>query len=282
MLINIFDPWKSKLCTCPKKYSFNPYTGCGHRCIYCYITSYIRNAFNPRVKKELIKRVRKEVKKIDRRLYISMSNSSDPYTTIDREYKLTRACLKIFKENDVRVLIVTKSDLFLRDLDIIGDMKASISVTITTLDEEIAEKLEPNASEPSRRLKALEKAVSRGIRVSCRIDPIIPFLNEDVEELVKELSCIGVEHVVSSTFKPRHDSWRRFKEKFPKIADRLEKFYFINGERVQNSYYLSREFRYRLMRKIRDLCKKYRMTFSTCREGFLKEAKSCDGSHLIL
>ena len=68
MLIQLFDPWKSKLCTCPKKYSFSPYTGCSHACIYCYITSYIRDPFHARLKKDLFKMLKKEVKRIDKKL----------------------------------------------------------------------------------------------------------------------------------------------------------------------------------------------------------------------
>ena len=53
--IQPFDPWKSPLCTCPPKYSLNPYTGCGHKCLYCYATSFIKNFYTPRPKKDFLK-----------------------------------------------------------------------------------------------------------------------------------------------------------------------------------------------------------------------------------
>jgi len=91
-VIRSFDPWKSKICTCPEKYSLNPYTGCGHGCIYCYAT-YIRNFYKPRRKKDLLKRIRKDLEKIPRGSIISISNSSDPYAPMDKKYEDTRKCL---------------------------------------------------------------------------------------------------------------------------------------------------------------------------------------------
>ncbi|RLF51539.1 MAG: radical SAM protein, partial [Thermoplasmata archaeon] len=70
--IKEFDPWNSPYCTCPPKYSLNPYTGCDHCCIYCYITSYIPNAFQVRTKKDFFKKLQKDVKKIDKNKVVSL------------------------------------------------------------------------------------------------------------------------------------------------------------------------------------------------------------------
>ncbi|HIP89296.1 MAG TPA: radical SAM protein, partial [Thermococcus paralvinellae] len=75
MYIRPFDPWKSKLCTCPFKYTLNIYTGCDHSCVYCYITAYIPKAFNVRVKENLLLNLEKELRKIER-FIISLSYSS--------------------------------------------------------------------------------------------------------------------------------------------------------------------------------------------------------------
>lgn len=278
MAITYFDPWRDPLCTCPKKYSLNPYTGCEHRCVYCYITSYIPRGFECRIKKNLLKEVKRERKKLNQKIPISMSNSSDPYTTMEGEYKLTRACLKLLK--DFKVLIITKSDLVTRDIDLLKDMQTSVSITITTLDEGVAKKLEPYAPSPERRLRALEKLISSDIKVSCRIDPIIPHVNEDASVLIKELSDIGVPHVVASTFKARPDSWQRFENTFENEARLLKRAYV---DKHKNAYYLPRELRFKLLKDVRELCDRREITFAACREGFdeLKTAKTCDGSHLI-
>ena len=274
MLIQPFDPWKSKLCTCPKKYSFSPYTGCSHACIYCYITSYIRDPFHARLKKDLFKRLKKEVKKIDKKLYISMSNSSDPYTPEEKELMATRKCLRIFKENEIRLLIITKSNLVARDVDLIASMHASVSITLTSLNDEKIAKVEPHAPPPSKRLEAMEELHSNGIPCSVRLDPIIPSINDDeLEEIVKETSRY-CSHVVASTIKPRRDSLKRIGSVVPSLRD--AKF-----ERIGNSFYLPSPLRFSLLARVEKAAKQHGMSFATCREGYPFKAKSCDGSHLI-
>ncbi len=274
MLIQPFDPWKSKLCTCPKKYSFSPYTGCSHACIYCYITSYIRNPFHARLKKDLFKRLKKEVKKIDKKLYISMSNSSDPYTPEEKELMATRKCLRIFKENEIRLLIITKSNLVARDVDLIAGMHASVSITLTSLNDEKIAKVELHAPPPSKRLEAMEELHSNGIPCSIRLDPIIPTINDDeLEEIVKEASKY-CSHVVTSTIKPRRDSLKRIASVVPYFRD-------AELERIGNSFYLPSSLRFSLLARVEKAAKQHGMSFATCREGYPFKAKSCDGSHLI-
>ena len=282
-IIQLFDPWKGKLCTCPPKYSFSPYTGCSHSCVYCYASSYIPHFFKPRVKRDVLKRLIHDISTIDVSIPVSMSNSSDPYQHLEKRLKITRSCLKVFKRAKIKLLVVTKSDLVLRDVDILKTMNASVSITITTLNRSIAKLLEPHAPEPAKRIKAAKNLISNGIPVSVRIDPIIPGLNDDVEELIKTLADIGVQHIVSSTYKVRPDNWKRFSIRFPSISKNLQKLYFDEGEQISNYRYLPTKLRFELMKKIRDICDSYGISFATCREGFthLHTSKTCDGSHLI-
>ncbi|MHA1581108.1 MAG: radical SAM protein [Candidatus Baldrarchaeia archaeon] len=285
-VIKPFDPWKSPLCTCPPKYTLNPYTGCTHQCIYCYITSYIPHAFNCRPKEKLLEKVRKDIRKIDKNLVVSMSNSSDPYPSIEKDLKLTRRILELFKRHDVRVLIITKSDLVVRDVDILSSMRSSVSFTITTINEEIAAVLEPYAPSPWKRIDAIRKLVEKGVKVSVRVDPILLGLNsseKDIEDVISAVAEAGAFHIVSSTFKPKFDSWKRFEKRFPVISRKLYKYYFKLGERVGASRYLPSSIRRKLMEKVRKIAVKHGLTFATCREGFpeLHLAPSCDGSHLV-
>ena len=260
----------------------NPYTGCSHSCVYCYITSYIPRAFEARLKRNLLKQLRRALPKLDPQIPVTIANSSDPYQPLEKDYRQTRSCLKLLKEFNFRVEIVTKGDLVTRDAGLLADMGAAVAVTVTTMDEDVAARLEPKAPPPERRLRALQQLAEHGIPVACRIDPIIPGINDEVAELVAELAAIGVSHVTSSTFKPRPDSWRRFKEAFPEAAAELEKLYFEKGARIQNSYYLPEQLRFELMKRVRDACERHGITFASCREGFkLNTAPSCDGTHLI-
>ncbi|MCS4541069.1 MAG: radical SAM protein, partial [Euryarchaeota archaeon] len=195
-----------------------------------------------------------------------------------------RACLELFKRNDCRILIITKSDLILRDIGLLKDIKTAVTFTVTTLNEKIAKKLEPNAPKPIDRLKTASKLAKEGIPVGVRLDPIIPSLNDaNLESIIKFAKEANIIHLVTSTYKPRPDNWKRLKNAFPEIATKLAPLYFEKGERHHNSWYLPKAIRLSLMKEIKELCAKYNLTFATCREGFpeLSTAKSCDGSHLI-
>ncbi|UCE36585.1 MAG: radical SAM protein [Thermoplasmata archaeon] len=279
-LIKPFDPWEGTLCTCRNKYSLNPYTGCSHQCIYCYITSYIPKAFNCRPKKDLLGRVTKDLKKIDKKP-ISMSNSSDPYPPIERKLKQTRGVLKILSKKQHPTLIVTKSDIVVRDIDILREMPSVVMFSITTLGK-TSTKLEPNAPSPQRRLEALVKLRKKNIPAGIRFDPLIPGISQDIEDVVISAKKAGALHITASTFKPRADSWKRFERTFPEIAQKTKRLYFEEGERIQGSRYLPKELRHRMLSQVRELVLENDMTFGVCREGLnLNTAGSCDGSHLL-
>ncbi|MEM2865649.1 MAG: radical SAM protein [Candidatus Hadarchaeales archaeon] len=281
-LLRDFDPWRDPLCTCPPKLSLNPYTGCPHACLYCYITSYIPRGFECRPKKDLLRRLEREVEKLTGRPLISMCNSSDPYPPAERELLLTRECLERLVGR-ARVLVVTKSDLVVRDLDLLSRLPCAVSVTLTTLRPGLARRLEPGAPPPERRLKALRELSDAGVPVSVRLDPVIPGLNEEeIESLVEAAASSGAKHLTSSTFKPRGDSWERMRRGFPGLFPRLRELY-LGGERRKRSLYLPGEMRRELMERVREACLSLGLTFSTCREGFpeLHTSESCDGSHLI-
>ena len=213
---------------------------------------------------------------------ISMSNSSDPYPNLESKTGSTRQCLEIMSTCNCRIQIITKSSLVTRDIDILKKTASTVSMTITTDNDALAKLLEPNATSPSERLKAVETLIEKGIPTSVRIDPIIPFLNDDPENLIKTLSSLGVKHVTGSTYKIRPDNWRRFSQALPETAEKLRPLYFSEGEKIGGSVLLPRDLRLRLMRSMSTLAAKYGMKFGTCREdlAFLNTA-ACDGSWLI-
>lgn len=283
-IIRPFDPWKSSLCTCPKKFSFSPYTGCGHCCIYCYATSYIPNFYFPRRKKNLFERLKRDLEKIPENSIISISNSSDPYQPLEEKFKDFRECLKIFQNFNFKILIITKSDLVLRDIDLLKNLKCAVTITITTLNQKIAKKLEPQTPLPKERLNALKILAENKIPVGLRLDPVFLFLTDgEIEEIIKRAKEANIKHIVVSIFKPRKDSWKRFEEVFSKISKKLKPLYFEKVEKIQNSFYLAKDLRRNLLERVFKVCQKYKIPFACCREGFsnLKSAKFCDGSWLI-
>ncbi|MBS7657639.1 MAG: radical SAM protein [Candidatus Bathyarchaeia archaeon] len=285
-VLNLFDPWRNKFCFCPVKYSLSPYTGCAHKCLYCYITSYIPNGFNARVKKDFFYKLKQDIKRADKSIFISIANSSDPYQPLEERMNLTRETLKLLLEKGFKVLIVTKSSLVSRDVDVLKDGEVSVSLTVTSLNEDLLRILEPYAPSPKERVKALKKLSSYNISCSARIDPLIPGLNdnfEELENLVKELVEAGVKHIVASTYKIKPDNFLRVTNAFPELKPKLKRLYFNFGESIKGVRYLPKTLRFNLLLKLKNLVEKYGLTFSICREGFttLNSSKSCDGSHLI-
>jgi len=280
-LISTFDPWRSNLCTCPPKLTFNPYTGCDHACVYCYASSYIPKFFRCRPKKDLILRLKREAAKLKGEL-ISISNSSDPYPSLEAETGLMRKCLEILSRCNCKIQVVTKSNIVVRDIDFLKKTQSMVTLTITTDNDNISKIIEPNAPPSSQRLKAAETLIRKGIPTSVRVDPIIPFANGNPENLVETLASIGVKHVTSSTYKVKPGNWKRFSMALPKTAEKLKPFYFEKGERIGRSIYLPKELRLKLMEKVAVLAKKYGVQFGTCREGLSHlNTATCDGSWLI-
>ncbi len=284
-VVALFDPWKGKLCTCPPKYSFSPYTGCSHRCLYCYATSYIR-AQESVPKKDLLHRLLRDLKKVDRGLPISMANSSDPYPPIEASLGLTRRCLEVLLPRGLKVMIITKSNAVARDVDLVSKGNCAVSFTITTLDEGLAARMEPGAPRPRERIKALELLSKEGVPCIVRVDPIVPGLNDDegaLRELFEEVTRAGAKHVSSSTYKARPDNLARMVRAFPERARYWRELYYEEGLRVGPSRYLSEGLRLSLMKMVREIADEYGVTFSTCREGFthLTTSSTCDGTHLI-
>jgi len=278
MLLKPFDPWRNPLCTCPHKLTFDPYTGCDHKCTYCYATSYIPNFHKCRPKKDLLNRLEKETPRLKGEL-ISIANSSDPYPTIEKNLNLTRQCLKILSQCQCRVQIITKSDLVARDANILRRMNSVVAISITTEDDDLAKQLEPKAPPPSKRMHAIERLTQENVPVCVRIDPIIPFLNDNPRKLIKTLATLGVKHITSSSYKAKQDNWNRFRQAFPKTASKLAPLYFKKGDAISGYRYLPKELRYTLMRNVKELTESAGMTFGNCREGFAQlNTSSCDGA----
>lgn len=284
-LITSFDPWRGKLCTCPEKYSFSPYAGCGHRCVYCYITSYVPRAFQSRVKEFTLLQLEKELNKLDRGKPVSIANSSDPYTPEEAQSLLMREALPLFIRNGFKLLIVTKSDLVARDIDILSKGRVCVSVTVTTLNGRVAKRLEPFAPHPVSRLRALEALSRAGIPTMIRLDPLIPGVNDDsnsIRAVLKAASAAGVRQVTASTYKAKPDNFKRVLTAFPELEEELKNIY-AQGENIGRSTYMAKRLRRELILKVRESAEELSIGFASCREGFqdMNTAETCDGSNIL-
>ncbi|HKI79248.1 MAG TPA: PA0069 family radical SAM protein [Ignavibacteriaceae bacterium] len=192
----------------PFDYSFNPYRGCEHGCVYCYarptheylgFSSGIDFETKIMVKDngpELLKREFEKKSYVPK--FIIFSGDTDCYQPIERKLKITREALKVCLEYRNPVSILTKNSLILRDIDILSEMAKlgiiATSLSITTLDKQLVSKLEPRTSTPEKKLEAIQKLSKAGIPVGVNIAPVIPGLNDnEIPEILKKASNNGAE-----------------------------------------------------------------------------------------
>lgn len=180
-------------------YSVNPYRGCEHGCIYCYARpthSYLNMSpgldFETRLiaKRNIAQVLRAE---LGRKSYvpqmINIGSATDCYQPVERDYHLTRQLIEVLKEARHPFALVTKSSGVERDLDLIAPMAASnlaaVYITLTTLDADVARKLEPRAAAPHRRLRTIRTLAEQGVPVGVSLAPHIPFVTEDMEQVLE-------------------------------------------------------------------------------------------------
>jgi DNA repair photolyase len=190
----------------PFSQSINPYQGCEHGCIYCYARpthAYLDLSpgldFETRLyaKPDAAALLRTELAKPGYRCDpIALGTNTDPYQPIEREWKVTRSILEVLVEHEHPFTIVTKSARVERDIDLIAPMAARrmarVYLSVTTLDRELARRMEPRASAPERRLEAVKRLADAGIPVGVMVAPVIPQLNDrDLEAILERAAGNG-------------------------------------------------------------------------------------------
>jgi len=192
----------------PFGWTLNPYRGCEHGCIYCYarpthetlsLSSGLDFENKLFAKPEAAELLRKELGKASwQGEPIVMSGVTDPYQPVESKLGITRDCLQVMAESRQAVSIVTKSRLILRDIDLLQELAkhnaVHVAVSLTTLDNHLASKLEPRAAAPRDRLWTIQRLASAGIPVSVMTAPIIPSLNDrELPLLLKAASEAGAQ-----------------------------------------------------------------------------------------
>jgi DNA repair photolyase len=176
----------------PFTHSINPYRGCEHGCVYCYARpTHEYLGFNAGIDFETKIVVKRDAARLARAemmrrswkpVPVSISGVTDPYQPIERKLGITRAVLETMHEFRNPVCIVTKNALVLRDLDILSEMAtyggAAVFLSITTLDRDLARRMEPRTSSPAMRLHALRTLSDAGVPVGVSMSPLIPGLTD--------------------------------------------------------------------------------------------------------
>jgi DNA repair photolyase len=185
--------------------SINPYRGCEHGCIYCFARpTHAYLGLSPGLdfetkllmKPDAARLLEQELRKPGYEpAVIAMGTNTDPYQPIEREHRITRGILEVLRDFNHPVGIVTKSALIQRDIDILAPMAekrlAHAFVSITTLDRDLARKMEPRAATPPRRLETIRVLAAAGIPVGVMAAPMIPALNDHEMETILEAAAVA-------------------------------------------------------------------------------------------
>ena len=188
-------------------HSMNIYRGCTHGCIYCDSRSkcyqFTHDFEDIEVKQNAPELLEATLRKKRKRCMVGTGAMGDPYIPIEKELQLTRRCLEIINRYNFGIAIQTKSDLILRDLDLLTHInqktKAVVQMTLTTADDNLCKKIEPGVCPTSRRFEVLQACHKAGIPTVVWFSPLLPFINdtkENVEGIVDYCARAGVHAII--------------------------------------------------------------------------------------
>ena len=200
--------------------SVNAYRGCEHGCVYCFARpTHAYLGLSPGVdfetklfaKPDAAALLQRELSAPGYRCKpLAIGTNTDPYQPVERERGITREILSVLQATNHPVGIVTKSDLVLRDLDILAPMGArrlaKVGLSVTTLDPRLARTMEPRAPTPAKRLAAIESLSAAGVPVSVLVAPIVPAINDhEIEAIIEAAAERGATHVNTVILRLPHE-----------------------------------------------------------------------------
>ena len=247
------------------RYGMNIYRGCSHGCIYCDSRSLCYQFTHPfediEVKQNAQELLETALRSKRKKCMIGTGSMSDPYMHCEEKLGLTRKCLEIMLKYGFGVTVQTKSDLVMRDIDLLAAInqktKAVVQMTLTTYDDDLCRIIEPNVCNTKRRIEVLMELAERGIPTVVWLTPILPYIN-DTEENIRAIldACIkaGVKGIIcfdmGLTLRAgdREYYYAALDKYFPGLKQRYIREY-------GDSYMLSSPNSAKLMKLFRDTCK---------------------------
>ena len=227
-------------------WSLNPYTGCEHRCAFCYVRAYELRADRPfddrygrtvRIKVNVAGVLRSELSRRSwKKETVVIGAATDPYQPAEGRYRLTRQCLEVLRDFSNPAGMITRGPMIVRDIDVLSDLarRASLHITfsIPTIDDEIWRRTEPGTAHPRQRLRAIEKLVAAGIDVGVGMAPILPGLTDRpdrLEAVVKAARAAGATGLWAGMLHLRDGTREHFMSvlgrHWPELVPRYERAY---------------------------------------------------------
>ena len=227
-------------------WSLNPYTGCEHRCAFCYVRAFELRADRPfddrygrtvRVKVNVAAVLRSELcRRSWKKDAVVVGAATDPYQPAEGTYRLTRQCLEALRDFSNPTSMITRGPMIVRDIDVLTQLarRADVHITfsIPTLDDDVWRKTEPGTAHPRQRLRAIEKLVAAGIDVGVGMAPILPGLSdrpEQLEAVVKAARAAGATGLWAAMLHLKDGTREHFmsvlSRHWPEMVPRYEKAY---------------------------------------------------------
>lgn len=278
-------------CTAPRMpftWTINPYRGCEFACKYCY-ARYTHEFMEMRdgvdferkiyVKQRAAELLRRDLRKVKPGEEIAIGTATDPYQPAERRFEVTRTVLEVFAEQrGLDIGIVTKSDLVLRDSELLGEVarrnKLFVNLTITTLHPDLARILEPRAPRPDLRMKAVQKLNQAGVPAGVICAPVIPGITDssrDLDALVKATKEAGGRYIFANALFLKPCSAAIFlpwlEKEFPHLVQNYRERY---GERA----HLGPAYRKRISQLMAKLRQKHGLGTRSDRERLEREASA--------
>ncbi len=256
----------------PYSFDLNPYRGCEHRCRYCfalYSHSYLGSGdffSDIHVKTNIAERLEAFLRSQQRQDFtLNLGGVTDSYQPAEAYYQLMPEIWKLLIRYRVPTVLSTKSDLLLRDFELVCELSTvtyvNIASTITTLDPTLAAALEPGASSPEQRLQMLEHFSRAGIHTGLHAMPVIPLLTDTVENLSALFEAVrrcGIDYLITDPLNLRGQTKEHFfaflRKQFPQQYRFLVQLY--------QSGHLDQGYRQRMQAKIQTLYLKYGVSAS--------------------
>src|ERR1700674_3277945 len=228
------------------KWALYPYTGCEHRCAFCYVRAYELRADRPfddrygrtvRVKVNVGGVLRSELARRSwRKETVVIGAATDPYQPADGRYRRTRQCLEALRDFSNPVGMITRGPMIVRDIDVLSELarRANLHITfsIPTVDDDIWRRTEPGTAHPKQRLRAIEKLVAAGIDVCVGMAPILPGLSDRpdrIEAVVKAARAAGATGLWAGMLNLRDGTREHFMsvltKHWPELVPRYEQAY---------------------------------------------------------
>ncbi len=239
-------------------YALNPYLGCEHGCVYCYARCYVGKSIADRwgevvlIKENIAEVLRRELLAMKPGV-VGVGTISDAYQPVEEREFLARRCIETLVKHGYRVSVQTKSDLVLRDVDLLKHVRVDVGLTVTFIDDSMARRFEPRASPPSRRIEALRALRRKGVEnLWIFYGPVIPGINDD-DETFSELLRLAKELRAVLYIDPLH----------PK------RFMFEKGVLVKEAKAVRTQ---SFLKRIEYMFKKCREVGVVCKQGFVGDA----------